>query len=161
MVSNVLDTKDGEETGKPMETVKPSYEIVAEITMPKGMPGFFAERKFALLDLGDDYRPYMVLRSLTSELALIVVEPRFVVDDYPVHVDDYSQSLLGVENAEECIVFLIVTLQSGGMPSVNMLGPLVVNSKSKLAAQVVQVDSNYSVNHPVALALRAEDRKQP
>ncbi len=159
-MSNFLDTKDGEETGKPMESVKPSYEIVAEITMPRGMPGFFAERKFALLDLGDDYRPYMVLRSLTSELALIVVEPRFVVDDYPVHVDDYSQSLLGVEGAEECIVFLIVTLQSGGMPSVNMLGPLVVNSKNKLAAQVVQVDSSYSVNHPVTLALRAEDRKK-
>ena len=95
-----------------------------------------------------------------TKLALIVVEPRFVVDDYPVHVDDYSQSLLGVGDAQECLVFLIVTLQSSGMPSVNMLGPLVVNSKNKMAAQVVQVDSNYSVNHAVTLALKAEDRKK-
>jgi flagellar assembly factor FliW len=136
----------------------PSFRIVAEVNLPKGLPGFFAERKFALLDLGDDYNPYMALRSFTSELTLIVVEPRFVVEDYQVHVDDPTQNLLGLTRSEDALVLVIATLRENKNPVVNLLGPIVLNVDSKIAAQVVQVESDYSVTHEVSLALRASDR---
>lgn len=135
-----------------------SYRIVTQIKMPKGMPGFFAEREFALLDLGDEYNPYMALRSLTTELTLVVVEPRFVVTDYKVHIDDVVEELLKIEDASQVLILLIATLRTDGPPQVNLLGPIVLNTETKLAAQVVQVESSYSVVHDVSLELKSSDR---
>ena len=135
-----------------------SFRIVANINMPKGMPGFFAERDFALLDLGDEYNPYMAFRSLTSELTLVVVEPRFVISDYKVHIDDANEDLLAISNPTDVLVLLIATLRANNTPQVNLLGPIVINTDKKIAAQVVQVESSYVVTHDVSLALRRGDR---
>lgn len=135
-----------------------SFQVVSNLKMPKGMPGFFAERDFALLNLGDEYNPYMVLRSLVSELTFVVVDPHFVVQDYKIQIDDVNEELLEISDPSQVLVLVIATLRANDTPRVNLLGPLVVNTQKKLISQVVQADAALSVTHDVSLALRKSDR---
>lgn len=127
----------------PEETV---LEFVA------GLPGFPASRRFKVEDLGETLRPFCRIHSVTEpSIALVVVPPGVLFPDYSVEIDEEHIAQLGLSCADDVVTLVIVTLPPAPQPpTANLLGPIVVNRRTRQAAQVVQHRSSYGVAEPIA-----------
>jgi len=110
-----------------------------EIYFDAALPGFPGVHRFQLSPWGDKDGPFRLMVSLDApELAFVVVEPEPFFPDFAVEIDRATADRLGLANPDEAVVHLIVTLgRSPVEATVNLLGPVVVNRRNLLAAQVV------------------------
>jgi len=110
-----------------------------ELYLDAGLPGFPGAHRFRLSRWGDTSGPFALLECLDAEeLAFVVVRPEPFFPSYMPEIDRATADRLGLVRAEDALVFVIVTL--GPTPvdaTVNLLGPLVINRRNRLAAQVV------------------------
>lgn len=126
-------------------------EEIPVIEMVEAMPGFPDLTHFALVRLDDDG----VLCSLKSvedpELRFLVVPPSVFFPDYEPEIDDTTVSSLGIERAEDVLVLVVVNPgEQASSATANLLAPVVVNTVSRQATQVV-----LSEDHPVRAPLVA------
>lgn len=126
-------------------------ELILEFTA--GLPGFPDARRFALSEL-DGLQPFCGLRSLDpADVCFTVVAPGLVLPDYTVSVDEDHMAALHLQSAADAAVLAIVTVPPAPqLPTINLLGPIVVNRTTLLAAQVVQHWSDYPVAYPLQVA---------
>ncbi len=122
-----------------------------ELTFGAGLPGFPDEHRFVLEDLGPTLEPFCRMRSIEHpEICFTVVPPGVIVGDYSVEIDVESVDRLGLESSDDAIILAIVTLAvAPEPPKMNLLGPIVVNRRTRAAAQVVQHGSDYGVAVPL------------
>ncbi len=119
---------------------------------PDGIPGFQQCTRFMLMDMVEDGAFQMLQCVDDPDVALVVCIPWLFFPDYTPEISELDESGLGLESAEDAIVFTPVTLDPEGQQFyVNLLGPFIVNAKSRQGRQIVLVDSNYPVRAPVAL----------
>jgi flagellar assembly factor FliW len=123
------------------------------LEMVRPMVGFPEQRRFALARLDHDGL-LCDLRSLDDpELSFVVVPPHLFFDDYAPEVDDELVADLGVENVEDLLLLTVVTL--GDAPAdatANLLAPVVVNHRTRRAAQVVLDDLDLPLRAPLTPA---------
>jgi flagellar assembly factor FliW len=123
---------------------------VIELVHP--MPGFPDDGRFALVQLDDDGVLHG-FRSLDSEgLQFVVIPPAPFVPDYaPELADDVAGELgLSSGNAGDVIVLLVV--RAGATladTTVNLRAPLVINTVTRRASQVVLDDHDLSITAPL------------
>jgi flagellar assembly factor FliW len=127
---------------------------VAEITFPAGLPGFPQSHEFELAPWGPAGSPFLLLSSTTDpDVGFVVVAPWVFYPDYEFELDSATAERLGLNAAEDAVVFTVVTLRERPEDStVNLLGPIVVNRFTHEAAQVVLPSAGYSVRAPLAVA---------
>ncbi len=120
------------------------------LDFPTGLPGFPGPRKFCIEPLGPTLEPFCRMRSLdTPELCFTLVPPGLLVPGYSVEIDEEHVAALALASAEDAVVLVIVTLPPPPQPpTLNLLGPVVVNRQTGAAAQVVQHRSHYGVAVP-------------
>ncbi|HVC24886.1 MAG TPA: flagellar assembly protein FliW [Acidimicrobiales bacterium] len=112
--------------------------------------GFAGSRAYCVRGLGDAYAPFAALSSLDEDgLSFIVVPPGALFADYVVEIPDADVSALGLSSADDVEILALVTRSSGATPTVNLMGPIVVNRRTGRAAQVVLADGGYGVAVPV------------
>jgi flagellar assembly factor FliW len=121
---------------------------VVELVQP--MPGFPADQRFALEHLDDD-GVLGALRSLDTEgHQFLVVPAASFFPDYEPVVSDEVVTALGIEAVEDVLVLLVVhagaTLSA---TTVNLRAPLLVNTTSLKAAQVILDDADQPVAAPL------------
>lgn len=149
---------------------------IAELRFRSGLPGFPGERRFALrrwvtgpaavdsargVDAdgaaGLHDGPFLVLVDLDDDdIRFLVAPPAVFFPQYVVEIDDATVEALRVESAEEVLVLVIVTL--GDRPeaaTANLLGPVVVNTRTREGMQAVLTDSGYGTRVPLVSPLRA------
>lgn len=120
----------------------------AIVDFAAGLPGFPASHQFRVETLAPELAPFCMMRSVNeSGICFILVEPGAVFPDYTVAIDEQHVASLGLESADDAAVLAIVTL--GEPPTANLLGPLVVNRRTRAAAQVVQYQSSYRAAEPL------------
>jgi flagellar assembly factor FliW len=85
-------------------------------------------------------------------LEFIVVSPGVLFDDYVIEIADADAVALGLEVASEVEVIVIVTAGRSPVPTVNLLGPIVINRRTAKAAQLVLQEERYGVAVPVDAA---------
>jgi flagellar assembly factor FliW len=113
-----------------------------------GIPGFPSSRHFRLERLAPELQPFCVMRSENeTAISFVLVAPGMLFPDYTIEIDEQQVAALGLESADDAVVLTIVTL--GATPTANLLGPLVVNRRTKAAAQVVQYQSAYRAAEPL------------
>ena len=113
-----------------------------------GIPGFPGRRHFRVERLAAEMEPFCVMRSVEDDgVSFVLVPPGVLFADYTIEIDEQHVESLGLGSAEDVTVLAIVTL--GQPPSANLLGPLVVNRRNRLAAQVVQYQSDYRAAEPL------------
>lgn len=140
----------------PEETSRPTVEAggveFPVLTFESGLPGFPDQHRFAVVPLGPEFEPFCRMTSLDTEgLQFVVAPPGVFFDDYTIEVDEASAERLGVSDAADVVVLVIVTLaEPPAVPTANLLGPIVVNRLTWSAMQVVQRNSVL----PVAAALQ-------
>jgi flagellar assembly factor FliW len=127
---------------------------IPELHFRAGLPGFPGERRFALVRWGANEGPYSVLVDLDdTDIRFLVAPPALFFPQYEVDLDDQSVELLDLQDASEALVLMIVTL--GEKPedaTANLLGPVVINTRTHEGLQVVLPETGWSTKVPLLAA---------
>jgi len=121
------------------------------ITFPAGLPGLPAGiSRFELVALADD-SPFFFLQSLQDEnVGFILINPFALFSDYEFDLPDEETQALEITASWQVAVFCIVNASRGiKNATVNLLAPVVVNTATGAARQVVLVDERYGIRQPL------------
>lgn len=121
---------------------------VIELVTP--LAGFPRHRRFALVRL-DEHGTISSLRSIEDpDLRFLVVPPGPFFPDYAPEVTQDWAERLELVSPEEALLLLIVTPgASAAEATANLLAPLVVNIRTRTAAQVL-LDADLPLRAPLA-----------
>lgn len=114
-----------------------------------GIPAFEEEHEFIIIPYDDD-SPYVFLQSLsTPELAFLMTMPFVFFPDYEFELDDENQEKLGITSQEDMLIYTLLTIPGGKVPEMtaNLMAPVVVNSATMQARQIVLDKSRYTTKH--------------
>lgn len=120
------------------------------LVIPHGLFGFEEYTQYVLLPSG--YEPFLWLQSVQKDsLAFLVVDPFLVCSDYEVDIDDKQLEEIGVVSPSDVAVMALVTLpQKQGDITVNLQGPLIINTSSNLCMQAILSDSRWRIKHVIS-----------
>jgi flagellar assembly factor FliW len=127
------------------------------LEMVGAMLGFPERDRFALIRL-DDEGIVCALRAVDEpDLRFIVVPPGAFFTDYTPEIDDETAAALGATSAEDLLVLVMVnTADSAESATANLLAPVVINHRTRRAAQVVLHDDSLSLRAPLVQASAKE-----
>ncbi len=129
-----------------------SLEILEDkiIRMQKPILGFEGHDSYCLVEQ-KEFLPFMWLQSINDpEIAFIVVNPVLFFSDYKIRIHSKEVADLGVESPEDVETYVIVTIPKNPKDmSVNLQGPILINTENNRAKQLVLVNSEWQVHHPL------------
>ena len=113
-----------------------------------GIPGFLEVKSFVLLKL-DQESPFYILQSTeTAELAFVVVNPFQFFTTYEFDLSDSDKAHLKLTTERDVVVYTILNVKDPFEESTaNLQAPIVLNSKSNEAKQIILNDLRYKTNH--------------
>jgi flagellar assembly factor FliW len=151
-VAGVGETKTGSE-GRTLRVDTERFGVVeveesATIEMAAPILGFPATNSYALVDAGED-SPFTWLQSVQQpELAFAAVDPFAFFADYDFELPRADQDDLRLESGEGARVLVLVSIPADVQNmSANLVAPVVINTKSRRAKQVVLYDTPYTTRH--------------
>lgn len=133
------------------------------ITFPNGLVGFPDMKKFTIIY--DEDKPgkngIIWFQSLDEpQFAMPVMEPNAVVPDYNPTVNDELLTPLGELTEDNLYVLVSVTVPKDiTKMSVNLKGPIVINTDTLLANQIV-VEDDVQVRFPIYEILKAKKEEK-
>jgi flagellar assembly factor FliW len=123
-----------------------------QILLPRGIIGFSAYTR-ADLHYQPDHLPFLWMKLHGPEtLQFVVIEPGGIVPGYEPELFDEDAEGLDLRSSAEAMVLNIVTLQRQHPveATVNLIGPVIVNRRTRLGRQLVISNySRYSAHHPL------------
>ena len=120
------------------------------IEFADGIPGLEQYRKYALLQFEESY-PIVWLQSMDDTgICLPVLDTFSVLPDYVFDIDDVDVKTLELNSPEELHVVSVVVIPEDvqGM-TVNLAAPIIINTITGQARQIVLSGSEYNVRAPV------------
>ncbi len=124
------------------------------IEFVKPILGFDIFKRFCILNIDKEKNvPFFILQSIDNErLCFIITDPNLFFKDYSVQVTDEEKKLLNLNNKSDAIIFTIATLSSDFSSStVNLKGPIIINTQNNKALQAVLNDDIYSVRQKLSI----------
>ena len=122
------------------------------ITFPKGIIGFPDMTQFALMhDRDKDSNTIRWLQSLDEPtFAMPVMDPLYVKPDFnPVVEEEVIKDLLPMADEDMLVLVTVTVPQDLTKMTVNLKGPIIINSDNCKAAQVIIDDDDYPVKYPI------------
>lgn len=120
------------------------------IKVSDGLLGFEDIHDFVLLDFDEGSAFYWLQAEHIAQIAFLIVDPKLVLPEYELEIDDSDLVSIGIEDRDDILLFSIVTLNdTPSKTTVNLLGPIVINKKTHYAKQVISLNDKYSVRHPL------------
>lgn len=116
------------------------------ITFPQGILGFPGLTRYCLLQPGDDACFFWLQCVDDANLAFVVTDPTFFERDYSVPIRQEQMESLGLDKLEDAQVFVIVNKIDDQLTG-NFQGPLVINTVSKVAEQMVLAEKRWTTRH--------------
>jgi flagellar assembly factor FliW len=118
------------------------------ITFPQGLVGQPDWKRFVLLTAEDD-GSVGVLQSVDDEhLSLLVTSPKRLLPEYDVVLSPTDWTMLGLEPDEQPVLLTTLSVHDQEITT-NLVGPLVINARTRDGKQVVLADSPYSSQHSI------------
>jgi flagellar assembly factor FliW len=119
---------------------------------PDGLPGLPDLENFVIVELRED-GAFQQLQSLDNiDVSMIVCVPWLFFPDYAPVLSDLEQAELGLEKPEDAVLFVPVSIDSETHQIfLNLLGPFVVNSKTRKGRQLVLTGTDYTTRTPIEL----------
>ena len=122
------------------------------VRFESGIPGFPDAREFELVR-SDGALFELVSRDVAGP-GFVVVDAAALSTHYQPVLDDAVVARLALRDAEEALVLIIVTVGDGITTAYgNLFAPVVVNTRTRQAAQVVLAGQGYPLRAPLAAAL--------
>ena len=120
------------------------------LTVVGGFLGFYGLTGYV------EHRPaglgiFRWLQSLdVSKLAFVVCDARVILPDYHIEISPEELGCIGLEDAGDAEIVVILRYpQDPGRMTANLLGPVVINRRTRKARQVVLSNTDYSCRHIV------------
>ncbi|MHB8231611.1 MAG: flagellar assembly protein FliW [bacterium] len=118
------------------------------IEFVKPILGFNSFKNFCILNVNKEQNvPFFILQSVENQdLCFIVTDPNYFFKDYAAQITDEEKELLSLADKSDAIIFVIATIFRDLYSStVNLKGPIVINTKNHKAIQTVLNNDLYSV----------------
>jgi flagellar assembly factor FliW len=123
-------------------------EDSAALSFPHGLLGFENESSFAVVPVDED-GIYSWLQSASDPaLAFLVTSPHFFFAGYEPEVNDADVEELDLQDPSETLLLCLLTVGEESITA-NLLGPIVVNTRTRVARQVVLADGRWSTREPL------------
>lgn len=133
---------------------KAEHESLLEkaLRFPDGLPGLPDLENFVIVELRED-GAFQQLQSLDNiDISMVVCVPWLFFPDYAPVLSDIEQAELGLESADDAILFVPVSFDAESRQVfLNLLGPFVVNAKTRVGRQLVLTGTDYSTRTPIEL----------
>jgi len=120
---------------------------------PEGLLGLPDYKDYCLLP-HQPGSPFFWLQSVTVPyLSFIVIDPLLGEPDYFTNLPDVDRQLFDGIDRGDVIVLALVTIKPEKDPplTMNLVGPVLVDQRSRTARQVVLTSTRYSCRHPLVL----------
>lgn len=132
------------------------------LTFDDGIPGFPEATRFMLSELSEGGAFQLFTSVDNPDVSMVVAVPWLFFPDYSPDIPDLDARELGLVDPADAVVFCAVTLEPDDEPSespneapgavyVNLLGPFVVNARTRHGRQVVLDDATLPVRARVDL----------
>jgi flagellar assembly factor FliW len=118
------------------------------IKMTKPVLGFEMLRQYVIVET-EDFEPFKWFQSIDEpDVAFVLVNPLLFFPDYAIEVNPKEIEELGVEDVGEVVTYAVVTIpQDYAKMTANLQGPVLINTRTRLAKQLVLVNSRYGIRH--------------
>ncbi|MDH3892634.1 MAG: flagellar assembly protein FliW [candidate division Zixibacteria bacterium] len=128
------------------------------ITMQRPILGFEHLAQFCLIQR-EEMAPFHWLHSTKDpSVAFIVLNPAIFFEDYRIEVNPKEIAELEIDDLKSVETYAIVTVpEDPKETSVNLQGPILINTENGFAKQLVLVNSDYRVKHLIADELAFDD----
>lgn len=116
------------------------------IQLPSGMVGFPDDTRFVWIAHRNSSDIVWLQSTQTKELAFPLINAANIAAGYPdVPVEKMAEQV-GLEFEDPAVLALMVVLSASaqGGPMVNLMAPVVINSKTRLGAQIVLTNSRFT-----------------
>ncbi len=132
------------------------------VVMKRPILGFEGMNSFCLLER-EEWEPFLWLQSTEEpETAFIVVNPRVFFSGYHIEINPKEIAELEVDNLNAVETYVIVTIpEDPAEMSVNLQGPVLINTANGYAKQLVLVNSEYEVQHSLMDVVPADAEVEP
>jgi flagellar assembly factor FliW len=116
------------------------------ITMAKPVLGFERLKQYCIIER-EDCEPFLWYQSIDSpETAFIVCNPVIFYPDYRIEVNPRELEEIRITDVKAVETYSIVTVpRDPRQLSINLKGPIIINTENRLAKQLVLVNSDYKV----------------
>ena len=131
------------------------------ISFPQGIIGFPELKDFLLIHDGDGNGNIKWMQSIQEPaFAMPVVDPLTIIPEYNPDVEDELLKPLGEVTQENMLVIVTITVPKDiEKMSVNLKAPVIINSETRKAAQLIIEDEKYQVKFPIYEILKAAKEK--
>jgi flagellar assembly factor FliW len=127
------------------------------ISIPSGLIGFPNQKRYVLLEHKKG-SPFLWFQSVEDEaLAFVLVDPLLFKPDYEIQVSREDRKALELSDSCDGLQTLVIVNIAPGEPveiTANLLGPLLINTKEKMARQIVLYSYPYSTRTPIPAGKR-------
>ena len=120
------------------------------IKLPEGLIGMPGLQNWLILEM-DQGVPLNWFQSLDrGDFGFPLSQPLFYRDDYELEVPAAVRQNLEIVTQEEAAVLIITTVHPGGkLITGNLLAPLVLNTRTRLGAQLTLDDQRYGMRQEI------------
>jgi flagellar assembly factor FliW len=121
------------------------------VHFPEGLLGFEELHRFVFVD-AEEFRPFVWFLSVDNpEVGFAVAEPHyFCTSPYDVSLSEADEGLLELSEGDSIALFVVVSIGDRGREITgNLKGPIVLNTRNRLAKQLVVYGAAYSVRQPI------------
>ncbi|OXT08739.1 flagellar assembly protein FliW [Thermoanaerobacterium thermosaccharolyticum] len=135
-----------------------SYNEEDVLYFDDGIPGFEGLKSFILLSV-DEYTPFKWLQSLDdTNIAFVIIDPKVVVKDYKVEINEEAIRLLEIKDLNHILVFAIVVIPDEiEKMTANLKAPIIINAENNKAMQILLDNDEYMIKHPILKELKNAD----
>ena len=135
-----------------------SYNEEDVLYFDDGIPGFEGLKSFILLSV-DEYTPFKWLQSLDdTDIAFVIIDPKVVVKDYKVEINEETVKLLDIKDLNHILVFAIVVIPDEiEKMTANLKAPIIINAENNKAMQILLDNDEYMIKHPILKELKNAD----
>jgi flagellar assembly factor FliW len=115
------------------------------LDFPRGLYGFDEIGQYVLIQHRPD-SPFRWLQAVgRPDLAFVVLDPRSVLPDYSFEIPPEDTAALGRDDADRYVILVIVGIpEDARQMTVNLMGPIVINARTRVGRQVVLSQDRYS-----------------
>ena len=120
------------------------------ITFSEGIPGLEEYCKYALLQFEESY-PIIWLQSVEERgICLPVLDTFAVLTEYVFDIDDEDVKILELGGPEDLhVVSVLVIPDEIQKMTVNLAAPIIINTVTGMAKQIMLSGSDYNVRSPI------------
>ena len=121
------------------------------VVFPEGLLGFADYKHYIMIQHAEGSAFFWMQSADHSDLAFVVVDPLLIRKDYLQALNHQDQQMLAefaVQDMQLCALVTVPADDVQGM-TVNLLGPLVIDTRTRLGHQVILSSPGYGCRHAV------------